>query len=182
MSLKLNVSMIIISFLCMINSQILHVSIDIVIQFSNVEMYKDFLLLDTSYGYLFIILYYGLLVALAKKFCYLITYFINIIWNFYLNSILKTSLSCYLSMNNWIFFSLISSISIVIWILGIYFQQVEKVMQHRELEQKLADAKLEQANAYLAEEQERSRKEHAVVRSITSIIVALQYCNSEREA
>lgn len=84
----------------MINSQILHVSIDIVIQFSNVEMYKDFLLLDTSYGYLFIILYYGLLVALAKKFCYLITYFINIIWNFYLNSILKTSLSCYLSMNN----------------------------------------------------------------------------------
>lgn len=55
-------------------------------------------------------------------------------------------------------------------------------MQHRELEQKLADAKLEQANAYLAEEQERSRKEHAVVRSITSIIVTLQYCNSEREA
>ncbi|XP_048769330.2 alpha-taxilin-like isoform X2 [Ostrea edulis] len=41
-------------------------------------------------------------------------------------------------------------------------KQVEKVMQHRELEQKLADAKLEQANAYLAEEQERSRKEHAV--------------------
>lgn len=178
MSLKLNVSMIIISFLCMINSQILHVSIDIVIQFSNVEMYKDFLLLDTSYGYLFIILYYGLLVALAKKFCYLITYFINIIRNFYLNSILKTSWSCYLTIN--IF--LISSTSIVIWILGIYFQQVEKVMQHRELEQKLADAKLEQANAYLAEEQERSRKEHAVVRSITSIIVTLQYCNSEREA
>lgn len=55
-------------------------------------------------------------------------------------------------------------------------------MQHRELEQKLADAKLEQANAYLAEEQERSRKEHAVVRGITSIIVTLQYCNSEREA
>lgn len=47
-------------------------------------------------------------------------------------------------------------------------------MQHRELEQKLADAKLEQANAYLAEEQERSRKEHAVVRSIISIIVTLQ--------
>lgn len=69
---------------------------------------------------------------------------------------------------------LISSTSIVIWILGIYFQQVEKVMQHRELEQKLADAKLEQANAYLAEEQERSRKEHAVVRSIISIIVTLQ--------
>lgn len=35
----------------MINSRILHVSIDIVIQFSNVEMYKDFLVLDTSYGY-----------------------------------------------------------------------------------------------------------------------------------
>lgn len=57
MSLKLNVSMIIISFLCTINSRILHVSIDIVIQFSNVEMYKDFLVLDTCYEYLFIILY-----------------------------------------------------------------------------------------------------------------------------
>lgn len=74
MSLKLNVSMIIISFLCMINSRTLHVSIDIVIQFSNVEMYKDFLVLDTiCYGYLFIILYNDLLVALAKKFCHLIT-------------------------------------------------------------------------------------------------------------
>ncbi|XP_061176596.1 alpha-taxilin-like isoform X1 [Saccostrea echinata] len=41
-------------------------------------------------------------------------------------------------------------------------KQVEKVMQHRELEQKLADAKLEQANAYLAEEQEKCRKEHLV--------------------
>ncbi|XP_022292525.2 uncharacterized protein LOC111103499 isoform X2 [Crassostrea virginica] len=41
-------------------------------------------------------------------------------------------------------------------------KQVEKVMQHRELEQKLADAKLEQASAYLAEEQEKSRKEHLV--------------------
>lgn len=73
MSLKLNVSMIIISFLCMINSRILHVSIDIVIQFSNVEMYKNFLVLDTCYGYLFIILYNDLLVALAKNFCHLIT-------------------------------------------------------------------------------------------------------------
>ena len=43
-------------------------------------------------------------------------------------------------------------------------------MQHRELEQKLADAKLEQASAYLAEEQEKSRKEHLVVRSIGSMI------------
>lgn len=66
MSLKLNVSMIIISFLCMINSRILHVSIDIVIQFSSVEMYKDFLVLDTCYGYLFIILYNDLLVALEN--------------------------------------------------------------------------------------------------------------------
>lgn len=57
----------------MINSRILHVSIDIVIQFSNVEMYKDFLVLDTCYGYLFIILYNDLLVALAKNFCHLIT-------------------------------------------------------------------------------------------------------------
>lgn len=73
MSLKLNVSMIIISFLCMINSRILHVSIDIVIQFSNVEMYKDFLVLDTCYGYLFIILYNDLLVALAKNCSHLIT-------------------------------------------------------------------------------------------------------------
>lgn len=73
MSLKLNVSMIIISFLCMINSRILHVSIDIVIQFSNVEMYKNFLVLDTCYGYLFIILYNDLLVALAKNCCHLIT-------------------------------------------------------------------------------------------------------------
>ncbi|KAJ8314882.1 hypothetical protein KUTeg_007032 [Tegillarca granosa] len=38
-------------------------------------------------------------------------------------------------------------------------KQVEKVMQHRELEQKLADAKLQQANAILQEEQERSKKE-----------------------
>lgn len=57
----------------MIISQILHVSIDIVIQFSNVEMYKDFLVLDTCYGYLFIILYNDLLVALAKNVCYVIT-------------------------------------------------------------------------------------------------------------
>ena len=52
----------------------------------------------------------------------------------------------------------------------LFLQQVEKVMQHRELEQKLADAKLEQASAYLAEEQEKSRKEHLVVRSIGSMI------------
>ena len=52
----------------------------------------------------------------------------------------------------------------------LFLQQVEKVMQHRELEQKLADAKLEQASAYLAEEQEKSRKEHLVVRSISSMI------------
>lgn len=52
----------------MINSRILHVSIDIVIQFSNVEMYKDLLVLDTCYGYLFIILYNDLLVALENIF------------------------------------------------------------------------------------------------------------------
>ncbi|XP_060065439.1 beta-taxilin-like [Ylistrum balloti] len=38
-------------------------------------------------------------------------------------------------------------------------KQVEKVMQHRELEQKLADAKLAQSNAILKEEQERNKKE-----------------------
>lgn len=54
-------------------------------------------------------------------------------------------------------------------------------MQYRELEQKLADVKLEQVNVYFVEEQERSRKEYVVVRSIISIIVILQYCNSERE-
>lgn len=52
----------------MINSRILHVSIDIVIQFSNVEMYKDFLVLDTCYGYLFVILFNDLLVALENIF------------------------------------------------------------------------------------------------------------------
>lgn len=52
----------------MINSRILHVSIDIVIQFSSVEMYKDFLVLDTCHGYLFIILYNDLLVALENIF------------------------------------------------------------------------------------------------------------------
>lgn len=167
----------------MIISQILHVSIEIVIQFSNVEMYKGFLVLDTWYGnsisfnYLTICFYNELLVALAKKFnfCYLITYFCNII------EFLSKNVFLWVVPWQWIFF-FTSSTSIVIWICGIYFQQVEKVMQHRELEQKLADAKLEQANAYLAEEQERSRKEHAVVRSITSIIVTLQYCNCEREA
>lgn len=54
-------------------------------------------------------------------------------------------------------------------------------MQYRELEQKLVDVKLEQVNVYFVEEQERSRKEYVVVRSIISIIVILQYCNSERE-
>ncbi|XP_060575992.1 alpha-taxilin-like isoform X8 [Ruditapes philippinarum] len=38
-------------------------------------------------------------------------------------------------------------------------KQVEKVIQHRELEQKLADAKLEQASAILMEEKGRSQKE-----------------------
>ncbi|KAL3881569.1 hypothetical protein ACJMK2_027992 [Sinanodonta woodiana] len=42
-------------------------------------------------------------------------------------------------------------------------KQVEKVMQHRELEQKLADAKLEQATAILNEEQARSKKEREVL-------------------
>ncbi|KAK3098845.1 hypothetical protein FSP39_023637 [Pinctada imbricata] len=38
-------------------------------------------------------------------------------------------------------------------------KQVEKIMQHRELEQKLADAKLQQASSILTEEQERNKKE-----------------------
>ena len=42
-------------------------------------------------------------------------------------------------------------------------KQVEKVMQHRELEQKLADARLAQSNAILKEEQERSKKEKEVL-------------------
>ena len=37
-------------------------------------------------------------------------------------------------------------------------------MQHREIEQKLADARLAQSNAILKEEQERSKKEKEVVR------------------
>ena len=36
-------------------------------------------------------------------------------------------------------------------------------MQHRELEQKLADAKLQQASAILTEEQERNKKEKEMV-------------------
>ncbi|XP_063402546.1 alpha-taxilin-like isoform X3 [Mytilus trossulus] len=42
-------------------------------------------------------------------------------------------------------------------------KQVEKVMQHRELEQKLADARLAQSNAILKEEQERSKREKEVL-------------------
>ncbi|XP_052811894.1 alpha-taxilin-like isoform X3 [Mya arenaria] len=42
-------------------------------------------------------------------------------------------------------------------------QQVSKVIQHRELEQKLADAKLEQASAILMEEQGRSQKEKELI-------------------
>lgn len=42
-------------------------------------------------------------------------------------------------------------------------KQVEKVMQHRELEQKLADARLAQSNAILKEEQERSKKEKEIL-------------------
>ncbi|XP_052237889.1 gamma-taxilin-like isoform X2 [Dreissena polymorpha] len=41
--------------------------------------------------------------------------------------------------------------------------QVAKVIQHRELEQKLADAKLEQATAILQEEQGRSQKERELL-------------------
>ncbi|XP_041352272.1 alpha-taxilin-like [Gigantopelta aegis] len=38
-------------------------------------------------------------------------------------------------------------------------QQVEKIMKHRELEKQLADAKLAQANAIMAEQEERGKKE-----------------------
>ena len=43
------------------------------------------------------------------------------------------------------------------------FQQVEKVIKHRELEQKLADAKLEQATAILMEEKGKNQKEKELV-------------------
>lgn len=43
---------------------------------------------------------------------------------------------------------------------------MEKVIQHRELEQKLADAKLEQASAILMEEKGRSQKEKELVRTL----------------
>lgn len=49
-------------------------------------------------------------------------------------------------------------------------KQVEKVIQHRELEQKLADAKLEQASAILMEEQGRNQKEKEML-----IIQATEY-------
>lgn len=42
-------------------------------------------------------------------------------------------------------------------------QHVEKVLKHRELEQKLADAKLEQATAILMEEKEKNQKERELV-------------------
>ena len=43
-------------------------------------------------------------------------------------------------------------------------------MQHRELEQKLADARLAQSNAILKEEQERSKKEKEVVSLISRLM------------
>ena len=47
---------------------------------------------------------------------------------------------------------------------------MEKVIQHRELEQKLADAKLEQASAVLMEEKGKNMKEKELVRIIISLI------------
>ena len=46
---------------------------------------------------------------------------------------------------------------------------MEKVIQHRELEQKLADAKLEQASAILMEEKGKNQKEKEVVRYISQV-------------
>lgn len=43
------------------------------------------------------------------------------------------------------------------------------VIQHRELEQKLADAKLEQASAVLVEEKSKRQKEKELVRLILKL-------------
>lgn len=52
-------------------------------------------------------------------------------------------------------------------------QQLEKLIKHRELEQQLADTKLQQAAIILKEEKERNLKEKELVSSRDSLVSAL---------
>lgn len=55
-------------------------------------------------------------------------------------------------------------------------QQLEKLIKHRELEQQLADTKLQQAAIILKEEKERNLKEKELVSSRDSLVSALWSC------